>query len=73
MFGTLISVESQPELFDAAETLKFRRINEPNDQAPLSVIAEGNDVVDRIAINPLGQFLGLVIEELRQPQSNTAP
>jgi hypothetical protein len=73
MFGALISVESEPELFNAAETLKLRRVNQPNDQTPLGVIAERNDVVDRIAVNPLRQFLGLVIEELRQPQSNTAP
>lgn len=73
MFGALVSVESESKLFNAAETLKLRRINQPNDQAPLGVIAERNDVVDRIAVNPLRQFLGLVIEELRQPQSNTAP
>jgi len=72
MFGTLISVESESQLFNATKTLKLRGIDQLNDQTPLGGIAQRDDVVDRVEIDPLRQFLGLVIEELRQPQSNTA-
>jgi len=62
MLGTLISVESQTELFDAPEPLKFNRIDQLNHQPAFSVVLpQGNDVVDRIAVDSLGQFFGPAI------------
>ena len=63
MFGTLISVKPEPELFDSTEALELRRVDQPNDQSTLGVIAQRNYVVNGIAINPLRQFLVLLIEE----------
>ena len=68
----LVRVQSQSQLFDSPQPLKLRSIDQPNDQSALDVIAQRYDVVDRVAVDPLRQFLGLVIEELRQLQSNTA-
>src|SRR6185436_4813240 len=62
MLRTLISVESQTELFDAPEPLKFNRIDQLNHQPAFSVVLpQGNDVVDRIAVDSLGQFFGPAI------------
>src|SRR4029079_19102980 len=62
MLRTLISVESQTELFDATEPLKFNRIDQLNHQPAFSVVLpQRNDVVDRIAVDSLGQFFGPAI------------
>ena len=62
MLRTLISVESETELFDATEPLKFNRIDQLNHQPAFSsVLPQRNDVVDRIAVDSLGQFLGPAI------------
>ena len=59
----LVRVQSQSQLFDSPQTLKLRRVDQPNYQPALGVIAQRNDVVDRVAVDPLRQFLGPVIEE----------
>jgi len=62
MLRTLISVEPETELFDATESLKFNRIDQLNHQAAFStVLPQRNDVVDRIAVDSLGQFFGPAI------------
>src|SRR6185369_9228273 len=62
MLRTLISVESQTELFDATEPLKFNGIDQLHHQPAFSVVLpQRNDVVDRIAVDSLGQFFGPAI------------
>src|SRR6185369_4111988 len=62
MLRTLISVEPEAELFDATEPLKFNRIDQLNHQPAFSsVLPQRNDVVDRIAVDSLGQFFGPAI------------
>ena len=52
MLSALICEQRQPELLDAAETLKFSRIDQPNHQfAFVRVRFQTNDIVNRIAVN----------------------
>ena len=56
VFRTLISIETQTELLDPAQPLKFRGIDQANYQPSLvTVVAQRNNIVDRIAIDSLGQ------------------
>jgi hypothetical protein len=64
VFGTLVRVKAEAQLFDPTETLKLRRVDQSNYQSALGVITQRNDVVDRVAVDPLRQFLGPVIEEI---------
>lgn len=64
MFGTLVGVKAEAELLNATKTLKLRCVDQPNYQSALGVIAQRNNVVYRVAVDPLRQFLGPVIEEI---------
>jgi hypothetical protein len=58
VFRSLVSVQAKAQLFDAAQPLKFRRVDQTNHQPAFgAVVAQRNDVVNRIAINSLGQAL----------------
>jgi hypothetical protein len=57
VLGSLICVEPEPKLFDAAESLKFRRVDQLNYQLIFgSIVAQLDDVVNRIAVDTLRQF-----------------
>ena len=59
MFSALVSVESESELFDAPQPLKLGRIDQSDHQPTFGgVFAQRDDVVNRIAIDALRQFLG---------------
>ena len=64
VLGTLVRVKAKSQLFDSSETLKLWCVDQPNYQSALGVITQRNDVVDRVAVDPLRQFLGPVIEEI---------
>ncbi len=52
MFSRLIRKKRESKLFDAAQTLKFRRVNQANKQfACVAVGFEPNNVVNRIAVD----------------------
>ena len=52
MLRTLVSVETETELFDSTEPLKLSRVDQLHHQlAFIRVGAKANDVVDRIAID----------------------
>lgn len=62
MLCALISVETETELLDATEPLKFRRVDQANHEPALGIVlAQGNNVVDGIAVDSLGQFFGPAI------------
>lgn len=69
VFGALVRVKAEAQLFDATETLKLRRVDQPNYQSALGVIAQRNDVVDGVAINALRQVANLT--EIGMAQSTT--
>ena len=55
MLGSLISVETQAELLDTAQPLKFRSVNQPDHQSSFSrFVGQRNNVVNRISVNALG-------------------
>jgi hypothetical protein len=57
MLCTLVSVESESELLDATQSLKFRRVDQTHHQlACVGVGAKANDVMDRIAIDSFGHL-----------------
>jgi len=60
VFSALVGVESESELFDAPQSLKLRRIDQSDHQLTFdSVFAQRDDVVNRIAVDALRQFLDL--------------
>src|SRR5260370_8489249 len=67
VFGALISVESESQLLDPPQSLKLGRIDQADHQASFdAVVAQRNDVVNRIPIDSWGQFFILLL-----PQSST--
>src|SRR5712671_5793823 len=67
----LVSVQTQAKLLDATQPLKLRRVDQTNHQLAFgAVVAQRNDVVDRIAINSLGQALEPI--QWIGPQSTTS-
>src|SRR5215510_3710930 len=59
MLRALIGIKSEAQLFDPTQPLKFNRVDQANHQPAFStVFAQRNDVVNRIAIDSLGQFFG---------------
>src|SRR5882672_1755509 len=53
---SLVGVQIKAKLLDATQPLKFRRVDQTNHQpAVCAVVAQRNDVVNRIAINSLRQ------------------
>src|SRR5438132_4290090 len=59
VLGPLVGVKPQTELLDAAQPLKFRGVDQANQQPVLGVvIAQRNDIVNRIAIDSMRQTLG---------------
>lgn len=62
MLRALIGKKRQPKLLDAAQTLKFSRINQANKQPAFSRIGfEPNNIVNRIAVNFFRQIITPVI------------
>src|ERR1700730_1693935 len=58
VLGSLIGVQTKAKLLDATEPLKLRRIDQANHQSAFgAIVAQRDDVVNRIAINSLGQAL----------------
>jgi hypothetical protein len=58
VLGTLVGVQTKPELFDATQSLKLWRVDQANHQPAFgAVVAQRDDVVNRIAINSLRQAL----------------
>ena len=52
VFGALVCEEAKPELFDAAQSLKFRRVDQLHHQfAFISIGSKTNDVVNWVAID----------------------
>src|SRR5687767_10380624 len=59
MFGPLICVESKTELLDASQPLKLRCVDQTDHQLTLRRVGtQRYDVVNRIAIDSLGQRFG---------------
>ena len=57
MLRALVSVESESELLDASQSLKFRRVDQTHHQlAFVGVGAKTNDVMNRIAIDSFGHL-----------------
>src|ERR1043165_5260740 len=56
VLGSLVRVETQPQLLDSSQPLKLWRVDQPNHQLTLGVIAQRNDVMNRVAVDTLGQF-----------------
>ena len=54
MFCALVGVKTKSELFDSTKALELRGVDQLNDQSALGVIAQRNDVVDRVAVDALG-------------------
>src|SRR5712664_2745944 len=55
---SLVGVQTKAKLLDATQPLKFRRVDQTNHQPAFgAVVAQRNDVVNRIAINSLGHVL----------------
>jgi len=63
MFCALVGVKTKAELFDSTKALELRCVDQLDDQSTLGVIAQRNDVVNRVAVDALRQFLGPVIKE----------
>jgi hypothetical protein len=62
MLRRLICEMRQPELANPPQPLKFRRINQPNQQlAFLAVGNEANYIVNRIPVNSLCQYLSPLV------------
>src|SRR6266853_4744389 len=62
MLCSLVSVQAKAQLFDATQPLKFRRVDQTNHQSAFgAVVAQRNDVVNRIAINSLGHCASSVL------------
>ena len=64
VFCALISIESQTQLFDASQSLKFLRVDQTHHQLAFATVsAKANYVVDRIAIDSFGQnsYLAVVL------------
>ena len=58
MLRALISIKSQPQLLDAPQALKLRRINQAHEQLAFRRIgAKTNDVMHGIAVNALAHNL----------------
>jgi hypothetical protein len=73
MFGALIGIESQSELFDPAESLKLARVDQTHHQLAFAIVgAKTNDVVDRIAIDSFGQnsYLTVVLSAQSTTREN---
>src|SRR5262245_33997892 len=63
MLSSLIGVKAQAELFDPAQPLKFGSIDQTNHHSTLrGVFTKRNDVMNRIAVNSLGQIRCLFTE-----------
>jgi hypothetical protein len=55
MFRALVGIESETELLNASQSLKFGRVDlTPHQFAFSGVGAKANDVMNRIAIDSLG-------------------
>src|SRR5260370_20301370 len=64
VFGALISVESESQLLDPPQSLKLGRIDQADHQASFdAVVAQRNDVVNRIPIDSWGQVFILLLPE----------
>ncbi len=60
MLGRLIGKIREAELADPPQTLKLGRVDERDDEPPLIRIGiDTNDVMNRIAVYSLGQFLSV--------------
>ena len=58
VFCSLVGIETKAQLLDATQPLKIRRVDQTNHQPAFgAVVAQRNDVMNRIAINSLGQAL----------------
>ncbi len=58
MLRRLVCKKRESELFDAPQALKLRRVNQSNEQLSGGCVGfEPNDIVNRIAVNFLRQFL----------------
>jgi hypothetical protein len=62
VFCALIGIESQSQLFDASQSLKFLRVDQTHHQLAFAGIsAKANYVVDGIAIDSFGQNSYLIV------------
>ena len=65
MFHCLIREQRETELFDAPQTLKFRRINQSRQQFSFGRVGfQPNNVVNRIAVNFFRQCFLLSLREI---------
>src|SRR6266436_5462169 len=72
VFCSLVGVQTKTQLLDATQSLKIRRVDQTNHQSAFgAVVAQRNDVMNRIAIDSLGQALETYFSGLG-PQSTTA-
>src|SRR5258706_15401365 len=72
VFCSLVGVQTKTQLLDATQPLKIRRVDQTNHQSAFgAVVAQRNDVMNRIAINSLGQSLETYFSGLGS-QSTTA-
>ena len=61
VLGSLVGIQTKAKLLDATQPLKFRRVDQTNQQpAFCAVVAQRDDVMNRIAVDSLGQTLGPV-------------
>ena len=64
MLSSLISVETKSQLLDPPQSLKLGRIDQADHQASFdAVVAQRNDVVNRIPIDSWGQVFFLLLTE----------
>src|SRR5215831_4993365 len=64
VLSALIGIESETELFDASQSLKFGRIDQPNHQLfRCTFVAQWDDVMNRIAINSLGHRSSYILRK----------
>ena len=72
VLGALIRVQPKSKLLDSPQTLKFRRVDQADHESTLGrLITQRNYVVDRVAIDSLGQVFGLAKRDSGMRQSIT--
>src|SRR5215510_662724 len=65
MLSSLISVEAETELLDPSESLELCGVDQANHHSTLrGIFTKRNDVVNRIAVNTLGQFRSRTCPEI---------
>ena len=58
MLGSLIGIKCQPQLLDAPQTLKFSRIDEPDEKISfIRIGVQANDIVNRVAVDSFRQMI----------------